>query len=75
MFILGSINLILITIARSFKVAETHDRLKKKPVWNFRSILEARFNIKLSGDLKSIARGVLCYGGRVNIGIFEMEVP
>jgi len=72
MFILGSINLILITIARSFKVAETHDRLKKKPVWNFRSILEARFNIKLSGDLKSIARGVSYYVGSLG-GFFESE--
>ena len=72
MFILGSINLILITIARSFKVAETHDRLKKKPVWNFRSILEARFNIKLSGDLKSIIRGVSYYVGSLG-GFFESE--
>ena len=75
MFILVSINWILITIARSFKVAETHDRLKKEPVWDFKSIIEVIFNIKLSGDLKSITRGVLCYGGVYVGSIFNMEVP
>jgi hypothetical protein len=72
MCILCSINVILVTIARSFRVVETHDRLKKTPVWNFRSILEAIFNIKLSGGFKSFTRGVLCSVGFFG-GFFEME--
>ena len=72
MCILGSINVILVTIARSFRVVETHDRLKKTPVWNFRSILEAIFNFKPSGDLKSIIRGVSYYVGSLG-GFFESE--
>ena len=71
MCILGSINVILVTIARSFRVVETHDRLKKTPVWNFRSILEAIFNFKPSGGFKSSIRGVLYSAGFFG-GFFEM---
>jgi len=71
MCIFCSINVILVTIARSFRVVETHDRLKKTLVWNFRSILEAIFNINLSGGFKSSIRGVLYSAGFFG-GFFEM---